>query len=126
MKYVYKVYRYQVWPSDNLVYCICSLELLSLTAGLFPALLLYGNHTQLAKAVLSVLQQKLSSLSVSELATAPAQVLYLHDLVMYMCVYCEWMMIFICMYMYIVYVHVAVFPTPGWRGGQSLCYWKTH
>jgi hypothetical protein len=47
--------------------------------------LLYGGHSELAEAVLSVLQQKLSSLSPSELAKAPAQVICMHSLhVMYM------------------------------------------
>ena len=69
--------KYHFCPADilNICTCVCSLELLSLTSGLVPALLLYGNHSQLAEAVLSVLQQKLSSLSLSELATAPAQVI---------------------------------------------------
>ena len=84
--------KYHFCPANilNIILCtICSLELLSLTSGLVPALLLYGNHFQLAEAVLSVLQQKLSSLSLSELATAPAQVICM-QIISYelMCIYC--------------------------------------
>ena len=82
--------KYHVCSADILnVYniCIYSLELLSLTSGLVPALLLYGNHSQLAEAVLSVLQQKLSSLSLSELVTAPAQVICM-QVISYVYVHC--------------------------------------
>ena len=51
-----------------------SLELLSLTAGLLPSLILYGGHTHLAKSVLSALQHKLSSLPQPALAMASVQV----------------------------------------------------
>ena len=54
-----------------------------MVSGLVPSLLLYGNHSQLTKAVLSVLQQKLSSLSLSELTTSPAQVLCTHGLLVH-------------------------------------------
>ena len=92
-------------PADilNICTCVCSLELLSLTSGLVPALLLYGNHSRLAEAVLSVLQQKLSSLSLSELATAPAQVICMQIISFVYLLYCgnfgEILMIIMCVSM---------------------------
>lgn len=35
-------------------------------------------------------------------------------------------MVFICVYVVHVHVHVAVFSSPGWWGSQPLCYQTTY